>query len=488
MKFTLRPYQERTKKDAYSFLEESSFKRGLIVKPVGTGKALDTAIISELTNTKCLVIQPSSELLKQNLEKAHNFGLDPSVYSSSLKTKNISNLTYGTPLTLANAADDFKDFDIVIIDEAHMGMTNSLTKGKISGKGKFNSFLDHINPSKIIGLTATPIQLVTTMAGSELKMINRSKRSFWYQSDIFHVTQVNEIMKDYWANLDFRIIDVDNSKLRLNSTGNDFTDESIIRAYEDNMSNQKILEHYEQLISEGKNSIITFVPSIKIAEELKKINKDFEVVHSKMSEKNVSDIIYNFKKGNIPNVINCGKLTTGFDYPELDAIIMARNTNSFALYYQIIGRLVRPIILPNGKVFKKEGVIIDLTTNYKRFGTIENLTFEKQDYTKGWAMWNGDNIMTGYPFGEWDTPTRAEIKRHYERSNVLNIKPTNITDSGNSFTFGKHSGKKVKDVFQYDKGYLAWMLGNKDFKWESKNMQNIKKEIEDLFKDKILNN
>lgn len=485
MKFTLRPYQEKTKEDAYSFLNESSFQKGLIVKPVGTGKALDTAIISELTDKKCLVIQPSSELLKQNLEKAHNFGLDPSIYSSSLKSKNISNLTYGTPLSLTNAAEDFKDFDIVIIDEAHMGMTNSLQRGRIKDKGKFNLFLDYINPDKIIGLTATPIQLVTTSLGSELRMINRSKRSFWNQADIFHVTQIQDIKDNYWANLEFRVIETDSTKLRLNSTGNDFTDESIIRAYEDNMSNDKILENYERLISEGKKSILTFIPSIKIGEQLKKLNKDFELIHGKMSDSVIEDIITNFKKGNIPNLINCEKLTTGFDFPELDAIIMARNTNSFALYYQIIGRLVRPIIQPNGQIYKKNGVVVDLTSNYKRFGSIENITFEKQDYTKGWAMWNADNIMTGYPFGIWDTPSRKEVQSHYMRTSKYTKQSPKEEDC--VFTFGKHSGKKVKEVFKIDRGYIMWMLGNKDFTWDSNNMKRIKLEMENLLKDKILN-
>lgn len=486
MFYKLRPYQEKTKADSYDFLNNSSFNRGLIVKPVGTGKALDTAIISELTNTKCLVIQPSSELLKQNLEKARNFGLDPSVYSNSLKSKTISNLTYGTPLSLANAADDFKDFDIVIIDEAHLGMTNSLKNGKIDNKGKFNLFLEHIKPSKVIGLTATPIQLVTTSLGSELRMINRSKRSFWYQSDIFHVTQINDIKDDYWANLEFRIIqDIDTSNLILNSTGNDFTDESIIKVYNDNLSNGKILEHYESLISEGKKSIITFIPSIKIGEELKKLNNDFEIVHSKISDKKREDLIANFKNGNIPNLINCETLTTGFDHPELDAIIMARNTNSFSLYYQIIGRLVRPLILKDGTIFKKTGTIVDLTSNYSRFGSVENITFEKQDYTKGWAMWNGDTIMTGYPFGEWKMPNRNSIIKHYDNQ----YKPKKDSIQTNcTFTFGKHNGEKIKDVFKYDKGYIKWLLENKNFKWNGEKMINIKKEMEYLLKEELINN
>jgi len=59
-------------------------------------------------------------------------------------------------------------------------------------------------------------------------------------------------------------------------------------------------------------------------------------------------------------------LTTGFDFPELDAIIMARPTNSLSLYYQIIGRGLR-------KAEGKENcLLIDLSGNVNKFGKIEN--------------------------------------------------------------------------------------------------------------------
>lgn len=180
------------------------------------------------------------------------------------------------------------------------------------------------------------------------------------------------------------------------------------------------------------------------------------------------------------NVVIMGN--TGFDHPELDAIIMARNTNSFRLYYQKFGRLVRPIIMPDGSIFKKKGTIIDLTGNYKRFGSVENITFEKQEYTKGWAMWNGDKIMTGHPFENWDMPTREEVKKVYNESLVKSKKPKDI-----KFPFGKHKGKDLANIFKIDRGYLKWLLTNKEFEWKTTNMKQLKKEIENLFKKEILN-
>ena len=88
-------------------------------------------------------------------------------------------------------------------------------------------------------------------------------------------------------------------------------------------------------------------------------------------------------------------LSTGFDEPKIDGIIIARNTNSLTVFYQQCGRGVRPIILKDGTIFKKKCKIIDLTGNTKRFGNIENISIEKQDYTKGWAMWSSDKILTG---------------------------------------------------------------------------------------------
>lgn len=482
MDIILRPNQEQAKKDSEKFIFDSAHKRGVIVAPVATGKSVLVASISEISSKKCLVVQPNYELLMQNIEKARCFNMDASIYSASAGQKDISNLTYATPLSLISEPDKFKDFDIVIIDEADFAMSNTLSGGKVSDKGKFNQFLDYINPNKVIGLTATPIQLVTTGAGSEIKMMTRSRRSYWNQADIFHVTQIQDIKEKYWADIKIEVVEGTEKYLRLNSTGNEFTNESIIKNYKENNTNNKILDQYENLINKGKKSILTFVPSVLEGESLKRLNKDFEFIYDKTPKKERAAIIKAFKRGDIPNIINCLVLGVGFDHPELDAIIMGRNTNSFRNYYQWYGRVVRPIIMPDGSIFKKKGTVIDLTGNYKRFGSVENITFEKQEYTKGWAMWNEDKIMTGYPFENWDMPTREEVEKVYNQSLIKGKKPEEI-----KFPFGKHKGKDLSNVFKFDKGYLKWLVTNKEFEWKTDNMKQLKVEIENLFKKEILN-
>ena len=78
-------------------------------------------------------------------------------------------------------------------------------------------------------------------------------------------------------------------------------------------------------------------------------------------------ILEGFKAGEIKVVVNVGVLTTGFDYPELDTIIMARPTKSLSLWYQIVGRAIRPSPL------KEKGWVVDLCGNLNRFGKVQDL-------------------------------------------------------------------------------------------------------------------
>lgn len=102
-------------------------------------------------------------------------------------------------------------------------------------------------------------------------------------------------------------------------------------------------------------------------------------------------ILMQFKSGVIRCVINVGVLTTGFDYPELECVLIARSTMSLALYYQIIGRAMRPH--PN----KQSAWIVDLGGNINSFGKIETMQIRKND--KGlYAVWNGNKQLTNVLF------------------------------------------------------------------------------------------
>jgi DNA repair protein RadD len=93
-------------------------------------------------------------------------------------------------------------------------------------------------------------------------------------------------------------------------------------------------------------------------------------------KKERAETIEGFKSGTIKTVFNVGTLTTGFDKPDLDCIILLRPTKSLPLYNQILGRLTR--IAPN----KACGTIIDLTGTCKAMGRIETFQLYLNEYRR----------------------------------------------------------------------------------------------------------
>ena len=101
-------------------------------------------------------------------------------------------------------------------------------------------------------------------------------------------------------------------------------------------------------------------------------------------------LLQGFKDGRIKVVANVGVLTTGFDYPELDTIVLARPTKSLSLYYQMVGRVIRPC---QGK----EGWVVDLSGNFRRFGRVEELRIEQPEKGK-WCIMSRGRQLTNVVF------------------------------------------------------------------------------------------
>ena len=97
-----------------------------------------------------------------------------------------------------------------------------------------------------------------------------------------------------------------------------------------------------------------------------------------------------FKQKKISVVANVGVLTTGFDFPELSTVVLARPTMSLALYYQMCGRAIRP--------YKdKVSWVVDLCGNYKRFGRVDELMM-RQTKPGIWAVFSGYRQLTNVYF------------------------------------------------------------------------------------------
>lgn len=345
-----------------------------------SGKSLIIADIAARLNEPLLVFQPNKEILEQNFAKLQTYGIfDAGCYSASVKRKDINRITFATIGSVYNHMEDFKHFRYILIDECHLVNPT---------EGMYADFFAAAE-RRIIGLTATPYRLCSTMNGSMLKFLTRTRPRVF--SDVIYYCQVSELLaRGFLTKLKYYdLTKIELVNVRRNSTGADFDEASLSKEFERVDLYGYLISMVRRLLAPKsgipRRGILVFTRFVKEAEMLTHEIPDSAVVSGTTPKKERERILSDFKSGKIRVVANCGVLTTGFDYPELDTIVLCRPTMSLALYYQMIGRVIRPY--PG-----KEGWVVDLCGNIKTFGKVEDLRIEQPEKGKWMIKTNGKQL------------------------------------------------------------------------------------------------
>lgn len=406
-----------------------------------SGKSLIISKIAHEINRPTLVLQPSKEILEQNYAKAVSFGSKPTIYSASCGIKELSAMTYATLKSIKKDVARLKDIgiDTLLIDECHSGY--SPEEGS-----EFMEFMNRFPEAKVLGFTATPCRLRaynSMLEGnySKLNMLTKDEHNFFKK--IVHVIQIQELTSQgFWCPLKYERWSFDESALMLNSTGAEYTNESIKESIVRNGLNNSIYKRLLQLMNERK-AILVCMDSIESCNRISefmnaRMGAITGVVTSLTTKKKREQIISDFKEGKLKVVFNYSTLATGFDFPELDCVMFGRPTFSYSTYYQILGRAVR--IHPD----KKEALIVDCCDNMRRFGRIEDLTIE-QFPSKGWCMFAGDQLLSNIRMG--DIITKDEILRRAASLKSVNGDGRREDDLDSIIMwFGKYEGIRFKDI------------------------------------------
>jgi len=116
---------------------------------------------------------------------------------------------------------------------------------------------------------------------------------------------------------------------------------------------------------QGKSTVV-FAPDLETAGDMcnnfNAAGIKAAVVSSETSDAIRSELLDRFERGDLDVIINVDLLGEGFDCPGIEAVIMARKTESYGLYSQQFGRALRIL---EGKI---EALIIDHVGNVKRHG------------------------------------------------------------------------------------------------------------------------
>ncbi|OXA78812.1 Superfamily II DNA or RNA helicase [Flavobacterium aquidurense] len=317
--------------------------------PTGGGK---TVIFSEIVrrylannDKKVVVLTHRIELCKQTSKMLKGFGVSNKIINSKVKElpdQNEYSCFVAMVETLKNRINDEKlhldNIGLVIIDEAH-----------------YNSFRKLLNSFKnafILGVTATPLS-------SNIKLPMHQS----YDELIVGDTISSLIDKGFLARATTYSYDVGLTSLKVGING-DYTVKSSDDLYTNTIMQEKLLHAYTER-SLGKKTLIFnngIHTSLYVYETFREAGYDIRHLDNTSSSEERKDILAWFKKTPDAILTSVGILTTGFDEPTVETIILNRATKSLTLYYQMIGRGSRK--LPG----KDEFTVIDLGNNAARFG------------------------------------------------------------------------------------------------------------------------
>jgi type I restriction enzyme R subunit len=281
---------------------------------------------------------------------------DGEIFVATLQTLATANRA-GVPLYL-NCESSF--FDLVVSDESHRSIY-----------GDWRPILDHFDAIQI-GLTATPA-------------LFRDRNTFEFFSEggdpapIFKFSYQEAVAAGLLV--PYRIVQVTTEVTKLaregkfRYLGEDYSVGDIERKINVPERNREIIEAYLREIGGHFRKTIVFAVTVRHAYELERLlndavtrpHRDFaKVIVGESSE--AKSLIQDFVTQEYPKVaVSVEMLTTGFDAPKVEHLVMARPTRSPILYQQMKGRACRPC----PEIGKREFVVFDFVGNAEHFRDFE---------------------------------------------------------------------------------------------------------------------
>ncbi|MBT8320663.1 MAG: DEAD/DEAH box helicase family protein [Eudoraea sp.] len=343
-------YQLQDLNAIFKVLEESPENLNLLYQlPTGGGK---TVVFSEITKRfiaqkkkKVVVLTHRIELSRQTSRMLDGFGVNNLIINSEVKElrdQGEYQCFVAMVETLNNRLQEgmieLKNVGLVIIDEAHYN--------------SFRKLFKYFEEANILGVTATPLS-------SNIKLPMKDH----YKKLIVGESISSLIAKKYLARANVYSYDVSLRSLKLGISG-DYTVKSSDELYSTQNMLGKLMQAYLEIAKGTKtlffnNGIST---SRYVYEVFKKAGYDIRHLDNKNTPTERQEILKWFSETPGAILTSVSILTTGFDEPTVESIILNRATRSLTLYFQMIGRGSR--ILPK----KDEFTVIDMGNNMARFG------------------------------------------------------------------------------------------------------------------------
>jgi len=346
----LRPYQEdyiKALRDSFS----KGNKRIVLCAPTGSGKTVMFSFMVKSASERqkrCLILTDRKELFSQSNGSLKKLGVQTDLIKPNENVKFESLVTVAMLQTINRRRNKLEyihflsTIDLLIIDEAH--------------KQSFDWVFEFLKKDCfVIGATATPFRDGNQR---EMKEFYNSIIQVIDTQDLIDNGSLNQC-KTFGVPVDLKGIKTKGGDYDQQQMGNKFTEMKLYH---------NVYENYVR-IANGKKTIV-FCPNVDssrvLVEDWKFMGLNAKHVDCYMNDNERNDVIDWFKETPGAIISNYGILTTGFDVPDIECVILYRATKSLPLFLQMVGRGSR---LSDGK---QNFILLDFGNNIQSHGFWED--------------------------------------------------------------------------------------------------------------------
>lgn len=343
----LRDYQVKVIKEVYDLIRQGE-KRILIVAPTGAGKTTIAArIISDAfsRSVKAMFVVGYDVLVAQTSETFKRWDVPHGFIKAGYDEVRDATIQIASVQTLPRRSWWRSHFipKIIILDEAHLTGWNKIIE----------EILEDYPDAIIIGLTATPYRLSKKQS---MKDKFNALVAAPFPSELME--QGSLVHPEYWS-----IKGGDISKVRI--VAGDYAEDELALVMNDPEVLRSLVDNWVRLASDR----ITIIFAVNVAHS-KAIAQSFQdrgikIIHvdgnTPVAERN--KIYQQLANEEIQGIVSCQVTQIGFDCPRVDCVVLDRPTKSMAIFYQQIGRGLRPFTHPVTGWVKKDCLVLDQAGN-----------------------------------------------------------------------------------------------------------------------------
>lgn len=366
MAYKLRDFQEQAVSAAVAAVAKK--RNNLIVMPTGSGKSVAIAgLIERLmpsANRRILIVSHVREILQQ-VHRAIETHL-PDV-SLGLQCAGLDRFDTGKHVTVASIQsiwwrNPFKGYHVCLVDEAHLiSRKNASMYHQLFRRLQKAAAENRRGSMPIIGFTATPYRLDSGYLHRGSDAIFEGISYDVPLAPLISSGVLSPLTTDAVKGIDFSHLHIRAKEFAVQ----EFTES---RAW---FADTAACIAQAVKIAKGRRHWVVFACTVRhaeaIAELLNTAGISATVIHagSKKQERDIA--VKDFKAGKLRALVNVNVLTTGFDAPNIDCILLLRPTLSSGLYVQMVGRGMRR----HGG--KDDCLLLDFAGNIERHGALTDI-------------------------------------------------------------------------------------------------------------------